>query len=82
MKAPWMRAPRDSEAGRNSMSPWPSSDSAPFWSRITRESVWEDTAKAMRDDQEKCLAAGANDYLAKPIDIEKLLSLVRVWMPK
>jgi CheY-like chemotaxis protein len=40
------------------------------------------TAKAMKDDQEKCLAAGANDYLAKPIDIEKLLSLVRVWMPK
>ena len=34
------------------------------------------TAKAMRDDQEKCLAAGANDYIAKPLDIEKLLSLV------
>ena len=30
------------------MSPWPSSDSAPFWSRITRESVWEETAKAIR----------------------------------
>ena len=40
------------------------------------------TAKAMRDDQEKCLAAGANDYVAKPIDIDKLLSLIRVWMPK
>jgi signal transduction histidine kinase/CheY-like chemotaxis protein/CHASE3 domain sensor protein len=40
------------------------------------------TAKAMRDDQEKCLAAGANDYIAKPLDVEKLLSLVRVWMPK
>ena len=40
------------------------------------------TAKAMRDDQEKCLAAGANDYMAKPLDVEKLLSLVRVWMPK
>jgi len=40
------------------------------------------TAKAMRDDQEKCLAAGANDYIAKPLDIEKLLSLIRVWMPK
>jgi len=39
------------------------------------------TAKAMRDDQEKCLAAGANDYIAKPLDVEKLLSLVRVWMP-
>ena len=40
------------------------------------------TAKAMRDDQLKCLAAGANDYIAKPLDVEKLLSLVRVWMPK
>ena len=39
-------------------------------------------AKAMKDDQEKCLAAGANDYIAKPLDVEKLLSLVRVWMPK
>jgi CheY-like chemotaxis protein/CHASE3 domain sensor protein len=40
------------------------------------------TAKAMKDDQEKCLAAGANDYIPKPLDVEKLLSLVRVWMPK
>jgi CheY-like chemotaxis protein len=40
------------------------------------------TAKAMKDDQENCLAAGANDYIAKPLDVEKLLSLVRVWMPK
>ena len=40
------------------------------------------TAKAMRDDQEQCLAAGANDYIAKPLDVEKLLSLVRVWMPR
>jgi CheY-like chemotaxis protein len=39
------------------------------------------TAKAMKDDQEQCLAAGANDYMAKPLDVEKLLSLVRVWMP-
>jgi CheY-like chemotaxis protein/CHASE3 domain sensor protein len=40
------------------------------------------TAKAMADDHEKCLAAGANDYIAKPLDVEKLLSLVRVWMRK
>ena len=35
----------------------------------------------MQSDQEQCLAAGANDYMAKPLDVEKLLSLVRVWMP-
>jgi CheY-like chemotaxis protein/CHASE3 domain sensor protein len=40
------------------------------------------TAKAMKDDHERCLSAGANDYIAKPLDVEKLLSLVRVWMPK
>ncbi|WP_438479558.1 response regulator [Oleiharenicola lentus] len=40
------------------------------------------TAKAMRNDREQSLEAGANDYLAKPIDVEKLLSLVRVWMPR
>ena len=36
----------------------------------------------MKEDQEKCLAAGANDYLAKPIELERLFSLLRVWMPK
>ncbi len=40
------------------------------------------TAKAMKDDQEKCLQAGANDYIAKPLDVDKLLSLARVWMAK
>lgn len=40
------------------------------------------TAKAMKDDQETCLAAGASDYMAKPLDIDKLLSLIRVWMPR
>jgi CheY-like chemotaxis protein/signal transduction histidine kinase len=38
------------------------------------------TAKAMPDDQETCLKAGASDYMAKPLDVDKLLSLVRVWM--
>ncbi len=40
------------------------------------------TAKAMKKDQEECISAGANDYLAKPLDVEKLVSLVRVWMPR
>ena len=40
------------------------------------------TAKAMRDDQERCMEAGANDYMAKPLDVDKLVSLVRVWMPR
>jgi CheY-like chemotaxis protein len=40
------------------------------------------TAKAMSDDRENCLAAGASDYIAKPLDVDKLLSLARVWMPK
>ncbi|WP_337173247.1 response regulator [Paludisphaera sp.] len=40
------------------------------------------TAKAMRDDQARCLDAGANDYMAKPLDVDKILSLVRVWMPR
>lgn len=37
------------------------------------------TAKAMADDRERCLEAGANDYIAKPIDVDKLVSLCRVW---
>jgi CheY-like chemotaxis protein len=55
---------------------------------IRRNSQWRNlpvialTAKAMKDDQERCIAAGANDFVAKPIDIEMLLSLLRVWMPK
>lgn len=40
------------------------------------------TAKAMPDDQQKCIDAGASDYMAKPLDVDKLLSLVRVWMPR
>jgi CheY-like chemotaxis protein len=40
------------------------------------------TAKASPTDHQECLVAGANDYVAKPLDVDKLLSLVRVWMPR
>ncbi|HEY1068618.1 MAG TPA: response regulator, partial [Pirellulales bacterium] len=55
---------------------------------IRKRSEWKKlpiimlTAKAMKDDQERCLDAGANDYMSKPLDVEKLLSLIRVWMPR
>jgi CheY-like chemotaxis protein len=38
------------------------------------------TAKAMREDREKSIAAGASDYIAKPIEVDQLLSLMRVWL--
>ena len=55
---------------------------------IREDAHWRDlpiialTAKATERDQQECLSAGANDYLAKPLDVDKLLSLVRVWMPR
>ena len=66
----------------------PEMDGLTAMREIRKQAIWKRlpiialTAKAMKDDQEKCLAAGANDYIAKPLDVEKLLSLVRVWMPK
>ncbi len=38
------------------------------------------TAKAMKGDKSKCIEAGANDYLSKPVDTDKLISLMRVWL--
>ncbi len=40
------------------------------------------TAKAMKSDRDRCLAAGASDYISKPIQMDQLLSLMRVWLTK
>jgi CheY-like chemotaxis protein len=38
------------------------------------------TAKAMKGDREKCIASGATDYIPKPVDLDQLFSLMRVWL--
>ncbi|MBD1394764.1 response regulator [Mucilaginibacter glaciei] len=40
------------------------------------------TAKAMKDDREKCIAAGANDYITKPVDMDRLIALMQMWLDK
>jgi CheY-like chemotaxis protein/CHASE3 domain sensor protein len=66
----------------------PEMDGLTAMREIRKRAAWKKlpiiaiTAKAMRDDQERAIEAGANDYIAKPVDIEKLLSLSRVWISK
>nr|WP_295969737.1 response regulator [uncultured Bacillus sp.] len=64
----------------------PEMDGYDAMKKIREQSVFEQlpiialTAKAMKDDREKCINAGASDYISKPVNIEQLLSLLKVWL--
>jgi signal transduction histidine kinase/CheY-like chemotaxis protein len=66
----------------------PEMDGYETMQKIRRQSKFKNlpiialTAKAMKEDRQKCIDAGANDYITKPVDVERLLSLMRVWLSK
>ncbi|RED56766.1 response regulator [Cohnella lupini] len=64
----------------------PEMDGYEAMKRIRENSAWNKipiialTAKAMKDDRNKCIEAGASDYITKPVNTDQLLSLMRVWL--